>query len=414
MKKRYIFLILSLLVIGILVWLFIRPMNIFIVTEAFERPIDTQDAPAMFNTLGAEECGQCHKAIYKEWKTTIHSQAWTDPYFQVDWRFDGSAQVCKNCHTPLDRQQEHLVLGFRDEDKWDPIIEFNPGFDLKLQHEGVTCSACHYRDGKILGVLGDKSAPHPVAKVKHPNQICVRCHVVSGDRWDTFFRFPPCGTVAVIQTSRGIDRIGNVGELTVDSLAALGCVDCHMPLTNRPLAAGGKVRLVRQHLWRGGHDPEMVKKALAIRFEETTETQDGQREYTLSIINTGAAHYLPTGTPDRHLSVTLTMLDAAGNTIKQEKHLLIRTVMWWPFMVDLWDTRLPRGEIREYSITTSDQDQQIPVSVEAVVRYHLVDEARRKRIGYENVDPIAYEVFKESRLLTDKKTKAPALASNRP
>jgi len=33
--------------------------------------------------------------------------------------------------------------------------------------------------------------------------------------------------------------------------------------------------------------------------------------------------------------------------------------------------------------------------VEAVVRYHLLDETRRRRIGYENQEPIAYEVFRQ-------------------
>ncbi len=33
--------------------------------------------------------------------------------------------------------------------------------------------------------------------------------------------------------------------------------------------------------------------------------------------------------------------------------------------------------------------------VEAVVRYHLLDERRRRRIGYDNPEPIAYEVFRE-------------------
>ena len=36
------------------------------------------------------------------------------------------------------------------------------------------------------------------------------------------------------------------------------------------------------------------------------------------------------------------------------------------------------------------------VSVEAVVRYHLLEESRRRRIGYENSEPIAYDVFRET------------------
>jgi hypothetical protein len=96
-------------------WRFLRPMNIFDVSEAFERPIPTDQAPAMFTTQSAQECAACHREFVEEWKTSIHRQAWTDPYFQVDRRFDRKQQICKNCHTPLQRQQEHLVLGFRDQ-----------------------------------------------------------------------------------------------------------------------------------------------------------------------------------------------------------------------------------------------------------------------------------------------------------
>jgi hypothetical protein len=34
--------------------------------------------------------------------------------------------------------------------------------------------------------------------------------------------------------------------------------------------------------------------------------------------------------------------------------------------------------------------------VEAEVRYHLLDEKRRRRIGYRNREPISYEVFRQS------------------
>ena len=176
-------------------------MNIFVVDDRFAWPVDTSQVPTVLGNLSAKECGTYHEDFYKEWQTAFHSQAWKDPYFQIDWNFDSRQHVCRLCHTPLDRQQPHTVLGYRDSDKWDPILEDNPNFDVSLQHEGVTCAACHYRDGKIVGVLGDTNAPHPVKKLDDPNQVCVRCHVVEGERWDTFFRFPPCGTVAEIKSS---------------------------------------------------------------------------------------------------------------------------------------------------------------------------------------------------------------------
>lgn len=419
-KKSIIISVIVIIVIVFFAWRFIRPLNIFIVDDRFAWPVETSLTPAVLGKLSAKECATCHQDFYDEWQTTIHSKAWTEPYFQVDWKFDGSQHSCRLCHTPLDRQQPEKVLGYRDTDKWDPIVEHNPDFDPKLQHEGVTCAACHYRDGKIVGVLGNTNAPHPVKKLDDANQVCVRCHIVEGDKWDTFFRFPPCGTVAEIKSSRSqfpteddlsllkqlqsplsnnqITIKGHSGERDMSDSSSLGCVECHMPLLKRALVKGGEVRETRQHLWRGGHDPGMVKKALTIKFSELNlinknSSNKGKRQFTLTIENTGAAHYVPTGTPDRHLTVLLRVLDTNGNVLDENNKTIKRTVMWRPFIVDLKDTRLPRWQPRSYQIEISEPDK--AVSVEAVVRYHLLDEKRRKRIGYENKTPIAYDVFRQ-------------------
>lgn len=392
-----------------LAWRFVRPLNIFVVAEDFERPISTAMIPQPLETLSAKECASCHQEFFDEWSTTIHSRAWTDPYFQVDFRFDGSQQICKNCHIPLDRQQEYTVLGFRDKDKWDPILETNPNFDPELQHEGVTCAACHLREGKILGIFGSDEAPHPIQKIESGNEICVRCHVVGGERWDTFFRFPPCGTVAEIRAAKATSKgkpqrpsRGPSGEKVVEDVAALGCVDCHMPLVERALVEGGKIRPVRQHLWRGGHDPEMVKSGLSISLLEETPPSPGKRRFTLSITNVGAAHYLPTGTPDRHLTVQLRVLDGGGGVLVEKQHTLKRTILWRPFIIELWDTRLRPGQPRRYGIEFSIAGKRRPAAVEAVVRYFLVDEKRRKRIGYDKKEATSYEVFRQRVPLTER------------
>lgn len=415
-------------------------MNIFVVDDRFAWPIDTTQAPPALGKLGARDCAACHQSFYDEWRTTIHSQAWTDPYFQVDWQFDGAQHTCRLCHTPLDRQQPHTVSGYRDKDKWDPILADNPDFDPELQHEGVTCAACHYREGVIVGVLGTTGAPHPVKKLEDPNQVCVRCHIVEGERWDTFFRFPPCGTVAEIESTLAtvpdkqdlenllrlmeerktgkkssigetsgfqaseVTTSGKSGEVTASDTRVLGCVQCHMPLARRPLVEGGVVRDTRQHLWRGGHDPDMVKKALTIDFAETQQPGQGSRVFQLTLANTGAAHYVPTGTPDRHLTIHLRLLNEQGGVLDEQTHTIKRTVMWRPFIVDLRDTRLARWQPRRF-------DLEIPVdgsavTVEAEVRYHLLAERRRKRIGYENRTPINYTVFHKKIPINHVKEKA--------
>lgn len=404
-KKRSIIIVVLIAIVLFFIWRLIRPMNIFIVDDRFAWPVDTSQTPAVLGKLSAKECAVCHQDFYEEWQTTIHSKAWTEPYFQADWKFDHSQHSCRLCHTPLDRQQPKKVLGYRDTDKWDPIVEDNPDFDSQLQHEGVTCAACHYRDGKIVGVLGNTNAPHPVKVLDDPNQVCVRCHIVEGEKWDTFFRFPPCGTVAEIKSTLPQANKAHSGEQLVTNTSSLGCVQCHMPLLKRALVKGGKVRETRQHFWRGGHDPKMVKKALSVKFTETglvnKNTPDSNvRQFTLTIENTGAAHYVPTGTPDRHLTILLRALDKDGNVITENMSVIRRNVMWRPFIIDLKDTRLPRGQPRNYDIEVS--NMQKAASVEAVVRYHLLDEKRRQRIAYKNKTPIAYDVFREKIVLSTK------------
>lgn len=390
-----------------LAWRFMRPMNIFVVSEAFERPVSTSDIPASFKTLRAEECAGCHPEFYAEWSTSMHSRAWTDPYFQVDWRFDRSQQICKNCHTPLDRQQEDIVIGFQDRGKWNPILAPNPDYDPELQHEGVTCAACHLREGKILGPFGGKEAPHPVTKLQNGNQICVRCHVVGGKSWDTFYRFPPCGTAAEIQKVREGDPDGGTrkttlpvpgktGEIRVSDIPSLHCVECHMPLVERPLVTGGKVRPVRRHLWRGGHDPGMVRDAIEVTLLEDSRSSSKSRHYILTLTNTGAAHYLPTGTPDRHLTVHFRILDGEGKVLKEQRHTLKRTILWRPFIVELRDTRLPYLQPRTFRFDYSMNGRSTAAALEVVVRYHLLDEARRRKINYENKEPISYEVYRKT------------------
>ncbi len=390
-KKSVIIIAIVVLVTAFFIWRFVRPMEIFVVDDRFAWHVDTSDVPSVLGKLSAKTCGSCHAEFYKEWKTAMHSKAYTDPYFQADWKFEDKRHSCRLCHTPLDSQQPQKILEYLDSSKWNPVLEDNPDFDPELMHEGVTCAACHYRDGKIVGVLGITDAPHPTRKLDNANEVCVRCHVVNGDRWDTFFRFPPCGTVAEIQSNSG--AVSRSGETTAVDAASLGCVGCHMPAIRRPLVEGGVVRDARQHLWRGGHDPEMVKKAFTASLFEATAAEAEKRKFTFEITNTGTRHYLPTGTPDRYLSVSLRLLDEQGNVLKELNKKLIRKMMWRPFIVDLRDTRLPYGEPRQYSLEYAPDKYNSAVAVEVRVRYHLVDEKRIKRINYKPREPIDYEVF---------------------
>ncbi len=370
------------LVLAFLLWRFIRPLNIFVVHKKFERPIPV-NIPEGLNSVSAEKCRECHKEIYREWSTSMHGKAWSDPYFQVDFRYDRSQQICLNCHTPLQNQQENLVLGFNDKDKFDPILELNPDFDASLRDEGVTCAVCHVRDGKIVGPFETDDAPHPVivdTEMTYGIKPCIRCHVVTGERWDTFYRIPPCGTVAEVKgTGQEPD-----------------CVGCHMPEVIRPVAVGMEKRKGRKHLFWGGHFPQKVKEALDVEYKREFIRDRDTYRFDFTLTNIGTTHYLPTGTPDRHLTLELKLLDKSNTVVKEKIFIMKRYILWRPFIIDLYDTRLPYKDPKTFTFEFKNDGSNPPAILDVKVRYHLLDEKRRKKINYKNEEPIAYPIYSES------------------
>lgn len=399
-----------------LVWRLVRPLEIFTVSKRFEYPLQATPLPPPLTSLSAAACGACHTAIYREWSTSMHAHAWNDPYFQADYRSEGAKQICLNCHTPLARQQAFRVLGFHGGDRWDPVLAPNPRFEPVLQRQGVSCAACHLRHGVIYGPFARVDAPHPVARWNNDNEACIRCHVVNNTHWDAFYRLPPCGTVTEIKAARerfalhqrdvdtalhipppaapAVSQVDGYGAgVAASAAAALNCVQCHMPQVERPLVRGGPVRLGRRHLWRGGHDPRMVAAALRIAFAAAPSPGSERRRYVLTITDVGAEHDVPTGVPDRHLTVALRVLDAAGGVLRSRAYTLERTILWRPFIVELRDTRLRLDQPRRYGIRFSTRSRPPPASVEAVVRYWLMDPSHRARIPYQG--PVSYVVYRK-------------------
>ena len=77
--------VLGLGLIGGLVYLYyteIKPTVIFGLRSDYAHATPFQKIPEGLTSLKAESCGQCHREIYDEWKTSIHSQAYTDPFFR--------------------------------------------------------------------------------------------------------------------------------------------------------------------------------------------------------------------------------------------------------------------------------------------------------------------------------------------
>ncbi len=366
----------------------IKPVVIFGLRSDYAHAIPYQKIPAGLDSLKAESCGTCHREIYDEWKTSIHAHAYEDPFFQAYWKKDKNIWVCLNCHTPLENQQPTLIKEIPRGRVEKAVQEPNPHYDAEYQKESITCAVCHVRDGVIYGPFEDSAAPHPTKF--DPNfrtaQVCYRCHnVVSGPA--QFYNVGPCGTYAEYEGKFFMQERGFI------------CQSCHMPEIDRPVATDGPIRRGRQHLWAGGHDPDMIKRAVAVQIKaDPPHPKPGdQVTFTLTLINAGAGHKIPTGDPDRHFTIEFLVEDRAKRVVQQDTSTMGRWIMWQPAIVELYDNRLLPLASREYRFTYRMPAESEGLALKIRVRYHILTDGQhemlRTKYGLTANDPYRFEIY---------------------
>lgn len=115
-------------------------------------PAQANDPQEGISYAGPETCKTCHEELYNTWQATRHAQAFSSPIFQRDWKAEGSAFTCLECHTT--------------------------GYDAansSYAHEGITCESCH----------GPFQPGHPKAlmTITPDAELCARCHKSTTDEW---------------------------------------------------------------------------------------------------------------------------------------------------------------------------------------------------------------------------------------
>lgn len=315
---------------------------------AFERPLPEQRIPRGLKSLSSRECGGCHVEIYREWRQSVHAQAWTDLQFQAELgKQPGVRWLCVNCHTPLRNQIDSLVVALAGGDVERPERTANAGYDPALREEGITCAACHVRDGAVEGPFGDPNAPHAVRM--NPAFLgpepCLGCH-------QAVQAYPGKNFVCTFRTGDEW-REGPMAD------AGRSCQSCHMPGVHRPLVAGGPVRRSGRHSWIGSHlrkggesDPALWDSLAALTSCGVTLLADraprtiagDSATWSVRAVNAYAGHRLPTGDPERAVIVRLAVLSEAGDTLASLEHAIAQRYQWWPKVVKLSDNRLAQGE----------------------------------------------------------------------
>jgi hypothetical protein len=255
------------------------------------------------------KCGMCHREIATEWLTSLHSQAFQDAHFVADVQKVPEAEreaKCFTCHAPEVVRAKGLGQ--------------TPGFRTDLREVGVDCVVCHTNPkGKIHAPFRAAGAPHDVEEdPQHKTEVlCASCH----------------------------DAFGTAAEFKQTSFAKQGqsCATCHMPKVQRPSATGGKPKMVARHIWRGGDDPEMLKKAVKL---EASVKPDGA--VTAKIVNVGAGHKFPTGNEHHQAILLVTVTDAGGKEVFSKKELLADQRK-----TGGTDTRVNPGETRVITVPTN-------------------------------------------------------------
>ena len=369
----------------------VKPVVIFGLRSDYAKAIPYQKTPEGIDSLRAESCGTCHREIYEEWKTSIHARAYEDPFFQAYWKRDGNIWICLNCHTPLENQQPTLIKEIPRGRVEKAIQVANPHYDPEYQKEAITCAACHVREGVIMGPFDDSVAPHPTKfdPSFRTTQVCYRCHnVVSGPA--QLYRVGPCGTYTEYEGKFFMQERGMI------------CQSCHMPEVERPVTNGGPIRQGRRHLWRGGHDPDMVKRAVAVQVKAyPARPKAGEQvRFTLTLINAGAGHKIPTGDPDRHFTVEFIVQDKQDKVLDRRTDTMGRWILWQPAIVELYDNRLLPLASRDYTFSYRLPTNQDRMTLKTLVRYHILTddqhEMLKNKYGLTAEDPYSFTIYERN------------------
>lgn len=374
------------------VWLVYSAVHsriIFGIREDFSRAVKYDTPVPGIPGIRAEQCGVCHREIYEEWKTSYHAKAYVDPFFQAYWRKDQQIWICLNCHSPMEPQQPWKIAGLEGGDVTKPIRHPNPQYDPEFQLEGITCASCHVRDGVIEGPFDDSNAPHPTRYSPRfrTTDICFTCHQVPSGPFQ-FYNGGPCSTFPEFEAGPYAKR-GTI------------CQDCHMPEVERAVAPGGPVRRGRRHLWRGGHDPEMVRRAVgaAVRPEHPRFTPGERATVTLTMTNAGAGHAIPTGDPDRFFTIAFELRDRAGRVIESDVSTMRRWIVWWPVIVEVYENRLRPLQSRDYAFSFKVPNDPAGARLVARIQYHILTDRQYRKLqtqyGLTEEVPYRFTVFEQ-------------------
>lgn len=209
------------------------------------------------------DCRGCHEKEWREWKASRHSRAAVGELFAVGFRVE-PMRWCLTCHSPEEPDPERALAS----------------------GEGVTCAACHAREGGIATAKPPEkwgASPHRlVYDAGLKTEACAGCH------------------------QSDIPLSSNINQDTVDEWKRAGgaklgqCVDCH------------------GHQFTATRDAAFLTRSIPVSVVATGAVL----EIAIGPAHTG--HQIPTGDPFREVALVWQVSDARGAVVAQGEDLLGR------------------------------------------------------------------------------------------
>lgn len=277
-------------------------------------PLDPGPLPDGVVHATAQACGTCHVTITDAWRASAHAGPVPASLTAEAERRD--APACSRCHLPL-RQQHATTAAFG---QGAAEVVPHPAYDATLVGEGVTCVACHLEDGVLVGGRAPGPAPH--ATGWHPSvktaRACAPCHEATwGDS-----HVPLYDTVSSWAASPW-------------AAAGVDCVTCHMGPGAGPAAAG------HDHTMRAD-----LRRALVVLGEDVPPALVRGAEphaATIVLVNAGAGHHVPSGSPWTALRIDVALLGPDGARREVATMRLGQTRADDATLTLVDDTRVPPG-----------------------------------------------------------------------
>jgi hypothetical protein len=150
----------------------------------------------------------------------------------------------------------------------------------------------------------------------------------------------------------------------------------------------------------------MVRSAVAIRVtaDPPLPKPGDELTVTLTLMNSGAGHKLPTGDPDRHFTVEFTVSGHDNKVLKEQRDTMGRWIMWQPAIIELYDNRLLPLASRDYTFSYRVPNDMTGLHLNVRVRYHIQSERQHemliKNFGLTASDPYHFTVYERSVPLT--------------